>query len=710
MDGQALAIGLAIVYLNSSFGHVSGAHFNPVITLSFTLLRSFPLWRVPFYIASQFLGAIFAALALESLFGDVHHLGGTRVKGNFTRAQAFSLELFVSFMFISVVLAVARRGKIVGVNAAAAVGCVAAVGAFMAAPFGGGAMNPFRSLAAALLSQDNDLPTTWIYVVAPLIASAKTSHKRKHNAGDAAAESPKRRKARTAAPSKGRKSAKTKAGDVKGKGKAVEIEEKAQPLQPFLSRYIIQNTHQMERDRVLAEWTCVLCPKKEGAVKRVGDSDMWVHVLCVWWNEDVEFDENTIANIDLEAIYPKCWDMVCSLCTNEDNAKFGCKIPCQAHGCKKSFHATCAADLGLLEEVTDEDMADPWFQYCKQHGSADEPQLNRWARWVRQKEKVVDQFTDPVAQNGITSQQVNDPRPFLESAYADMKRRQEGEIRHLLHEQCRLEAAKWNVDYDTPTATEELNKLEGILAQAREDVQIRKDATDALKHNILSTLVTFGESPPASHDTSDFSIIEAFVQSGDTLALDPAYATMFLDAYHETLEHAPKPPPPRGISSNRNSPALSYGSHHKRRRHGAVKAEPTSAPSSSAGGDLTPPSVRRDPVGLCSVCKTFESSVGTNTPKAHRLVECERCHKLFHFGCVDPPLEKPVPRGFAWRCEACDSSTDDEEVEQDGIGDVGGVKKEDGDEASGGDVPLAQGRARRVKTGPPARYSPTSPK
>ena len=171
LDGQALGIGLSLVYLIYSLAHISGgtrclcldtvhpnfinmwpqtAHFNPAVTLAFTLRRVFPLWRVPFYLIFQFLGALAGAASLQSLFGDIHHLGANHPKGNFTTTQAFSLELVLSFMLIMVVLGTATRGKSLGPNAALAVGSVVVVNTVFGAPFGGGTMSKFLCFAFLL--------------------------------------------------------------------------------------------------------------------------------------------------------------------------------------------------------------------------------------------------------------------------------------------------------------------------------------------------------------------------------------------------------------------------------------------------------------------------------------------------------------------------------------------------------------------------------
>src|SRR5438270_8330889 len=69
-----VAPGLLIMAMTYSFGNLSGAHFNPVVTLSFALRRDFQWSRVPGYWAAQFVGAILAALLLLVLFGPVKQL------------------------------------------------------------------------------------------------------------------------------------------------------------------------------------------------------------------------------------------------------------------------------------------------------------------------------------------------------------------------------------------------------------------------------------------------------------------------------------------------------------------------------------------------------------------------------------------------------------------------------------------------------------
>ena len=60
-SGIALTFGLVVLALIYAFGEVSGAHFNPAVTIAFTFAKKFPLKKVTPYILAQTLGAIAGA-------------------------------------------------------------------------------------------------------------------------------------------------------------------------------------------------------------------------------------------------------------------------------------------------------------------------------------------------------------------------------------------------------------------------------------------------------------------------------------------------------------------------------------------------------------------------------------------------------------------------------------------------------------------------
>lgn len=162
--GVALTFGLIVATMIYAVGHISGAHFNPAVTLAFAATRHFPPALVPAYLAAQFGGAVAASAALRLLFGDVAHLGMTLPAGGV--GQALALELVLTFFLMFVIISVATDTRAVGQAAALAIGGTVGLEALFAGPICGASMNPARSLAPALVS--GTWTAQWLYVVGPL--------------------------------------------------------------------------------------------------------------------------------------------------------------------------------------------------------------------------------------------------------------------------------------------------------------------------------------------------------------------------------------------------------------------------------------------------------------------------------------------------------------------------------------------------------------
>ena len=110
--GVAISFGLVIMVMIYALGHISGAHFNPAVTLGFAVTRRFPATRVPAYWAAQLVGALAAALVLRASLGDIAHVGATLPAGS--DGQAFLWEGVLTFFLMLVIIAVAtdvRAGR-----------------------------------------------------------------------------------------------------------------------------------------------------------------------------------------------------------------------------------------------------------------------------------------------------------------------------------------------------------------------------------------------------------------------------------------------------------------------------------------------------------------------------------------------------------------------------------------------------------------------
>ena len=166
--GVAIAFGLVIMAGIYAVGHISGAHFNPAVTLGFVLTRHFPPARALGYWAAQIAGAVAAAAVLRGSLGNVAHVGATLPSGS--DAQSLLWELVVTAFLMFVIMAVATDTRAVGEAAAIAIGGTIGLAAMFAGPVSGASLNPARSLGPALVS--GDLHALWIYILAPLAGAA----------------------------------------------------------------------------------------------------------------------------------------------------------------------------------------------------------------------------------------------------------------------------------------------------------------------------------------------------------------------------------------------------------------------------------------------------------------------------------------------------------------------------------------------------------
>lgn len=165
--GIAITFGLIIMSMIYSFGEVSGAHFNPAVTIAFTAARLFKTSLLLPYLISQVTGALVASLVLKVLFPMNQLLGVTLPAGS--DMQSFILEMILTFFLMTVILSVSQGAKEKGMFAGLAVGGTILLDAMFGGPISGASMNPARSLAPALVT--GNVEHLWLYLVAPICGS-----------------------------------------------------------------------------------------------------------------------------------------------------------------------------------------------------------------------------------------------------------------------------------------------------------------------------------------------------------------------------------------------------------------------------------------------------------------------------------------------------------------------------------------------------------
>lgn len=169
LDGVALYLprALIIIALIYAFGASSGAHFNPAVTFAFALRDAFPWRSVSRYWLVQILGAISGAFMISLAFGGKPVWKALEPSVPFLQAAFF--ETFFSFTLITVILSASRQDKLIGHNAAFAVGATLGVVAMLAGPISGGVVNPAKALGAAVAS--GNMSDIGLFLVAPFIGA-----------------------------------------------------------------------------------------------------------------------------------------------------------------------------------------------------------------------------------------------------------------------------------------------------------------------------------------------------------------------------------------------------------------------------------------------------------------------------------------------------------------------------------------------------------
>jgi aquaporin Z len=161
-----LAIGAALMVMVFAGGHISGAHYNPAVTLAVFMRGKLPMADVVPYMASQIIGAVAAALTVGFLAGSGTPMDIVNVPA------ALLAEFLFTFALCWVVLNVATsRGTNGNSFYGLAIGFTVLTGAFAVGRFSGGAFNPAVAVGLGMMKLVA-FPQIWIHLVAEFGAAA----------------------------------------------------------------------------------------------------------------------------------------------------------------------------------------------------------------------------------------------------------------------------------------------------------------------------------------------------------------------------------------------------------------------------------------------------------------------------------------------------------------------------------------------------------
>lgn len=169
--GVSLVFGFVVMVMIYAVGNISGAHFNPAVTLGFFFAKRLKASVIAPYIGSQLVGGILAALFLRLLFPEHATLGSTLPAVDLPRA--FAIELVLTFLLMFVILNVSTGHMEKGIMAGVAIGGTVAMDALLGGPLTGASMNPARSIAPAIVS--GNFAELWLYIAAPIAGALLAS-------------------------------------------------------------------------------------------------------------------------------------------------------------------------------------------------------------------------------------------------------------------------------------------------------------------------------------------------------------------------------------------------------------------------------------------------------------------------------------------------------------------------------------------------------
>ena len=182
--GVALALGLTVLTGAYAFGHISGGHFNPAVSIGLMVGKRFPAAELPGYIIAQVLGGIFGAFIIyliasgQSGFAiDASSAGafatngfGEFSPGGYSMMSALIAEIVLTAVFLIIIMGSTHHQAPVGF-APIAIGLGLTLIHLISIPITNTSVNPARSTAVALFVGGESISQLWLFWVAPIIGA-----------------------------------------------------------------------------------------------------------------------------------------------------------------------------------------------------------------------------------------------------------------------------------------------------------------------------------------------------------------------------------------------------------------------------------------------------------------------------------------------------------------------------------------------------------
>ncbi|XP_068091183.1 PHD finger protein 14 isoform X2 [Hyperolius riggenbachi] len=396
--------------------------------------------------------------------------------------------------------------------------------------------------------------------------------------------------------------------------------------------------------------SCELCPNQDGIFKET-DAGRWVHIVCALYVPGVAFgDIDKLRPVTLtEMNYSKYGAKECSFCEDPRFARTGVCISCDAGMCRSYFHVTCAQKEGLLSEAAaEEDIADPFFAYCKQHADRFD---RKWKRKnylalqsyckmsLKEREKQLTteaqgRISTRLQQYRVKSELARNtrpqawvpreklPRPLTSSASAIRKLMRKAELMGISTDIFPVDNADISSSVDgrrkhkQPALTSDFVNyyLERNLRmlQLQENMCEQKNIKDKLENEQEKLHIEYNKLCEALDDLQNVSC--DLRNEGHNLWMAMS----------------------KIAGQKANVPALLRSPKERKqskREGGVYKA-------------LSLPAV----LYSCGICKKSNDQ--------HLLLLCDTCKLHYHLGCLDPPLTRmpKKTKNSYWQCSECDQA------------------------------------------------------
>lgn len=187
--GVALAVGLTVITGAYMVGAISGAHFNPAVSLGLAAAGRLAWRDAPAYVAAQLFGAVvatsaiyviaargkpgFLSAALKDGFasnGYGENPGGFGSPGGFGLSSAILAELVLTAVFLYVIIGVTSIRAAAGF-APLAIGLTLTMIHLISIPIDNTSVNPARSIATAIYGGPDALAQLWVFIAAPIVGA-----------------------------------------------------------------------------------------------------------------------------------------------------------------------------------------------------------------------------------------------------------------------------------------------------------------------------------------------------------------------------------------------------------------------------------------------------------------------------------------------------------------------------------------------------------